>query len=761
MKRMIAILFLGILSLAPQEDPVVDALLRALDGDVPEERERAEEALLEKGDAALPRLKAAAARASGEPLARLSGITREIECRREEEALSRAGLPVPLARAVPRFRERFFSSDEKIILEVLKESFGGKSDPSDPDAWMAGRTDFDSEEIGTLLRLVLERAKGAPLKIAALRLARHQNAHDPGALLLKLLADPDPKVREAALEAASQTAVPGGEPTFGRFLREGSQKEQELALQALYHLRTPEAGREMLPALSSPLKDLREEAIRGLSRIRDKAAIPEIRRLLEDPEGSIRVSAVWALGTFQAREALEDLLALKDDPELYVRCTVLSVIEDWRDLRGKTVVLEALEKPDDVKVIVQAITTSGSLGLKEALPALLRFLASEQDERGQAAARAIAAIGPGPHEPELVARATGADARLRALALMALTSPEPSRDALSAFNRAVSDPEYLVQKAAVAALGKARGSGVLPALKKALDLPILRADALDALAQCPEPGAGRVALPALDDPDPRIVVAAFSALQWDDVMEAIPKLEKLLEHPAHEVGEGAAALLDHLAGPRAFPAMLGALDRAAEETQKKIWGYFGQDPDARLVEAAIERYPRLSPGLREEALRAITAFPTAASTAFLGTLARERKHPDRYWAIHTLLGRGSEEALEIIRREVKTCQGQERETAAWLLVQMGRSDDEAFRIIWDPIKRMSASVRRFLVPQLAELGRPEMVPTLLEVLCDDGWFAREDLGPALAVYPRGTFDSEFRRMAARPDEAAAAAKALS
>ena len=66
MSMMRVVALLSILALSPQEPETLDALLRALDGDVPEERDRAEEALLEKGEAALPRLRTEAERASGE-----------------------------------------------------------------------------------------------------------------------------------------------------------------------------------------------------------------------------------------------------------------------------------------------------------------------------------------------------------------------------------------------------------------------------------------------------------------------------------------------------------------------------------------------------------------------------------------------------------------------------------------------------------------------------------------------------------------------
>jgi HEAT repeat protein len=753
MSMMRVVALLSILALSPQEPETLDALLRALDGDVPEERDRAEEALLEKGEAALPRLRTEAERASGEPKARLAGIIREIEFLGEERELAKAGLPVTLARTVPRFRERFLSGDERVVLAVLKETFGGRTTDRDPNAWMSQKVEFDPLDLRNLLASVLARARGSTLKEAALRLtANHHDGYSVGVVLARYVDDPDPKIRRALLEAARAMPVPGGEARFGRYLREGSREEQGLALEALSKLQTPDARREMLAALADPAPDVRADAIQALSAVRETAAIPVIRRLLDDPDSTVRSNAVWALQNLRAPEALGAILSLKDDPTVNVRLSVLLVIDEFRDPRGTPAILKALNMPDeDERLVLHAITVARHLKLKEALPVLLDFLKSTIDDRAQSAARAIAEIGPGLHEAELLRMTQGPDALLRKRALLALSSPAPSPEALAAVQRAISDPEVTVREAAVAILGKARGVGVLPTLERALKDEALRPGILKSLDQSPEPDAGRLALEVLKEGDAALAVLAFPILEEHPVVGAIPALERFLDHPEKAVGTGAASALYSVAGPRAFPAMVRALDRATEATQEKMWSYFAINPDPALVETAIRHLPRLPETCRGKALQVIAGYPSARSTEFLAGIARTPDHPDRGLALHALAERGNEEVLETLHRQVRSGRRKEREGAAWVLLEVGEEDDASLQFFWEAMQTTNMRIRRFFLEPFTRRRWPAAAPILPELLSIHDWWDNDSIAKGMALYPKGTFDERLRAMASSPE----------
>jgi HEAT repeat protein len=754
MRVMRAVALLWTLWLAPQDDPAMDALVAALEGDVPEERDRAQKSLIDLGERALPRLKRVAGRASGETRARLAEIVREIELRIEEASLAKAGLPARLAREVPRFRERFFSRDEKVVLDVLEESLQGRKAGPESDSRTGGSVEIDAREIEALLRSVLERAKDSPLKSAAIRWAGRHSVDRLGDVLPKLLDDPDPGVRRALLESSSAVRVTGAEEVFGRLLQEGSGEERKFALEGLDRLRTQKARRKILVALADPLPDLREEAVQLLSWAGEEAAIPGILRLLRDPEGRVRYAAVLALQKFRVHEALEDILALKDDEDEDVRRGVVGLIGSWRDPRGETVVLRALEKPGDGSVFLQAIVSAGSLGLKEALPILMSLLPGEEVESADAAARVIAEIGPGAHEAELLKMARGADALLRRRALRSLAGAGPSQDALAAVRRAVSDPDVSVRQAAVAVLGKARGSEVLGALGTALKDGTLRMDVLGALAESPQPGAGRLASEFLDDPDVEVVERAFEVIERQHVVEAIPKLEKLLEHPVKRVAAGAASALHRLAGPRAFPAMLRALDRAEEETKRRIWNCFELDPDETLVEAAIDWIPRLPREARNRAFWVIADYPCAKSTEFLLKVIRDPKGDGRPRALQSLLQRGNAEAQRMVREEFRTTRGRDRLDPAWYLVDSGLADDVLTQVLLEELKGCDERLWHWFLRPLFEARRPEVKPLLLEGLRSSEGDLRDDMAKGLALYPKGSFDRDLRTMAASPDETA-------
>jgi HEAT repeat protein len=746
---------LTVLLIAAQDDAAVDRLLLGLDAETPAERERAQQGLLDVGERVLPRLKAAEARATGEPKARLGEVVREIEIRKEEAVLAKAGFPFKLAREVPRFRERFYSSDETVVLECLKESFVGRKrrDPESDD-WMNHRAGFDSRQVGEMVHSVLDRAKETPLKIAALRLAA---AHDLDGLedvLVKLVDDPSPLVRRAVLESASGVSLTGAEEAFEKILKKGTEEERGLAFRGLRRMKSRKAKKAILVALEDSSATLRADAIHELCWAEEESAIPAIRRLLKDPNGNVRYSAVWALQNYRAFDALDDILALQDDPDRNVRNGVLSLVGFWADPRGKDAVLRALGKRGDEDAPSSAISSAASLRLAEALPVLVKLLAADDPDHADRAANAIAEIGPGPHEAELLAMVRGKDVLLRRRALLSLSTAAPSADVLAAELKAIADPEPSVRQAAVGALAKARGPEVLPALRTALKDGALRDEVLKALVESPQPGAGRMAIEFLDDPDEEVVERALEVIERQQVVEAVPKLEKLMEHPSRRIGGGAASALYRVAGSGGFPAMLRALDRASDETRERIWNYFELDPDDNLVETAIQWVPRLEFRAKLEALQVLTNYPSAKSTAFLAKMIEDPKAFGRSQAIRALTIRGNAEGLKAAREEARTERGQNRVSAAGLVVEYGEPDEETVKVLVDGIRVSEDRGKYWLLRPLVERRLPEAKPLLIEGLRQKEWYQRDYFAKGMANYPRGTFDAELRAMAADLDESA-------
>ena len=84
------------------QDARIEELIRGLDADNPDERERAELSLMSAGDKAVPLLKAALPGSSFDRKVRIRRILTEIAFRSEEKRLKEAGLPARLARTVGR-----------------------------------------------------------------------------------------------------------------------------------------------------------------------------------------------------------------------------------------------------------------------------------------------------------------------------------------------------------------------------------------------------------------------------------------------------------------------------------------------------------------------------------------------------------------------------------------------------------------------------------------------------------------------------------
>ncbi|GIU84237.1 MAG: hypothetical protein KatS3mg008_1012 [Acidimicrobiales bacterium] len=121
--------------------------------------------------------------------------------------------------------------------------------------------------------------------------------------LLRLLADPDPAVVEAAAWA------------LGRALTRGTLRSDTAIVSACARVATGHAdGR------------CRETAVAALGATRDDLAVPPLRHALGDRR-PVRRRAAIALSRIGTESALECLKALTDDPDLVVRQTARDALE--------------------------------------------------------------------------------------------------------------------------------------------------------------------------------------------------------------------------------------------------------------------------------------------------------------------------------------------------------------------------------------------------------------------------------------------------
>lgn len=176
---------------------------------------------------------------------------------------------------------------------------------------------------------------------AALALA---GTTDPAAQaeLVRLLADPEPSVVEAAIWALAASQDVAAARAAAAALRDDRAAARAAAADVLRRL--GDAALEELIALAAqpdpPLRRLACELLPGCSR--DKV-LPVLIGLLDDPCPNVRMAAAEGCRCLGAREAVPDLVArLKVEEEEWVRFAMLEVL---RELGDEDTVLDVLLVP--------------------------------------------------------------------------------------------------------------------------------------------------------------------------------------------------------------------------------------------------------------------------------------------------------------------------------------------------------------------------------------------------------------------------------
>lgn len=207
-------------------------------------------------------------------------------------------------------------------------------------------------------------------------------------VLVRLVADPLPGVRAAAIEASSAWL---GDPdlraaVLGRFER-GSERERELALLALSRAGREEARACLLAAVGSEERRLRARAAEAAGLL---AAQEELDRLAVDREPMVRVAALEARLAARPEAAGEIAAAALADLDPAVRATAFDAL------------VEAPLLP--ARRLIEAFETARDDGIDDARLAAVRAVA----------ARAGASAGDRPAAVEwLEGRLEGADYLVR------------------------------------------------------------------------------------------------------------------------------------------------------------------------------------------------------------------------------------------------------------------------------------------------------------------------------------------------------------
>lgn len=340
--------------------------------------------------------------------------------------------------------------------------------------------------------------------------------------------------------------------------------------------------------------------------------------------------------------------------------------------------VKALESPrKDLRL--EAIKKLGTLGraASAAVPALATLLREADDTVAQAAAKALAQIGP-PAVPDLViaADAPKAGTRHRAVWALGQMGPDAAR-AVEVLQRALSDANPKLRAAAVHALGEI-GPAAEPAIRDLF---------------------GR-----LGDPDLEVRRQAAQALQ-NAGAAAVPGIRELLQHDDFTI-RLAAVQTALLLGPDAH-ALIPDLTRAVN------------DPNLGVQLSAVEALGLIGPSAKD-------AIPT-----LLEGLKSKQVEMQQH-AFHSLLRIGAED-MPALLEEFRKINEQVHWAAKFVLGQFGPNPRDAVKPLTkhlespDPGTRMSAALA------LGKIGpdAKDAVPALQKALKDPSPIVRNSVAFAL------------------------------
>lgn len=454
------------------------------------------------------------------------------------------------------------------------------------------------------LLCALEYAAALPEVAAALgdtdeqvRVAAHDGLVGAGATAAPALIEAMATGPAAAREGAAQCLVELGSPVAKHVLAaaaDPARPGRAAAIRVLVHINPPGLPEHLVEWLEDDAEAVRVAAAHGLGRLRPDHALPALFDGIDaDTEAAreARLEAVCAYGP----AAVPMLLARMSDPAYGASPALARALAALGDLVADTLVAW-LDDPETQHRLAAARALQ-HVHVEAAVPGLVGRVIDEQAEVRQAAALALAGMGPAAGG-QLVARLAEPNPARRELYAEAL-AVQPD-EILAAVAARLEDPDPAIRAAALDVLRRAPRETFAEAVARRLDdkeAPV-RAAACLAVAAQPGPDTVEALLTALDDTDAQVADAAEAGLRMlgrlahealvprlitaegtldERVLRGLaatgaagPVLKECLAHESARVRAGAAAALPAVLGPAATSDLVGLLADPQEMVRSAV-----------------------------------------------------------------------------------------------------------------------------------------------------------------------------------------------
>lgn len=446
-------------------------------------------------------------------------------------------------------------------------------------------------------------------------------APPPPSDLIRLLHDPEARVRRRAALAAGRVGLPGAVPALVERLADDEPEVRQMAAFALGLLGNPAARTALVTALTDAAPVVQGRAAEALGAIGDKADALAIATMVRaqmqagawasieaddlrdviTPEADAARLGIYALGRLGDFDALASAALDANSRPVSRWWPVAFAFQRVRDARAVGVLVSLVDTPGRYTAAL-AIKGLAALagGSSEAVPRLRQIVEARTRDGAVVveAVKALAAIGDAHSSDAFIAILDDPDAPLllRAEAVTALAT-SPGGDAPDVLLDLLSDRSALIRARAVEALARLDAQTLITALS-GMDVDrdwTVRAAIASALGRL----QGEQALPRLQillrDDDPRVVPAAIRALARTGAPEAVALVRGQLAAADFAIRAAAATALADLRDADAVPMLVAAYHRGEGDST-----YVAR----AAALAAISRLdPRAAPPILDEALQ--------------------------------------------------------------------------------------------------------------------------------------------------------------
>jgi len=655
-----------LLATGPQSESVRE-LIEKLDSDGLEDRQKAADELVKRGDSALPELRRASQPNSPEHLLLVRRLIRRIVLGPEASAKFtklNLGLDESMAWELDHTWTEFF-------IEVTGSPGGQKLHP-----------ELTGADLSPFLATAVRGSESYGERIQIFSEASERKIPGAVPLLSVLLADPDPDARAMGLRYLTLLSGPDRSiPALG-LLEDPSDRVRRDAFGTLEDLHARSAVPKLIQLLAHADASIRDRAVHALGRLRSRKAVPGVRALLKDRSPAVRARAAEALGLLQALDAESGLETLLGDTDPDVR--------------------------------LAAAFALAQLESDKAVPELTKVASAAQPGPGSQALWALESLAPEVAEQIYLRLLQDPSAPLRESAVC-FFQRHPSKEAVPALLSLVR--HFTLGDQAVRALSFIRAPEAVPAVIELLSKPGLEEEAARALREFAAPEAAPALIRCLSAPNDSLRQEAAWALVAIPSRDKVPALRAALREGNAETAALAAQVLSESGAKEAIPDLITRLgDRSSTHTVRYATALakLGSPRGTKTLRELLVHSPAAT--YRTSAAWALDELAAREAIPELVQALQDGDHEVRFGALNALRDlRAVPEAAKLLPLLTD-----EDPAVSWtafeILIDWGQK--EKGPQIRKLLHGTDPAVRSLAADALGRLGQRDALPDLVELLDD-------------------------------------------